>query len=210
VDALAKWPGSQEPNHAVRDCVPDNMRSQLTFFWGFNIAHGTEDTVFDEFATQPLRAQRYAEAMSWFSTGPGFEPLHILDNYPWEALGEATVVDIGGSHGSISIALAQRFPSIRCIVQDRPEVIAKGKMAVPQNVSSRVSFMAHDFFTEQPITGAEVYYFRWILHDWSDKYAIRILRALIPALKPEARIVVSEYILPDPGVLSPYQDRVFR
>jgi hypothetical protein len=29
--------------------------------------------------------------------------------------------------------------------------------------------------------GPEGYFLRWILHDWSDKYALKILRALIPA-----------------------------
>lgn len=48
---------------------------------------------------------------------------------------------------------------------------------------------------------ADVYFFKWIFHDWSDKYCIKILRALIPALKKGARIVVNEFIVPAPGTL---------
>lgn len=70
--------------------------------------------------------------------------------------------------------------------------------------------MAHEFFAEQPVQGADVYYFRCILHDWSDKYAIRILRSLIPALKVGARILLSEYVVPEPGEISSYQERVLR
>jgi len=53
-----------------------------------------------------------------------------------------------------------------------------------------------DFFTEQPSV-ADVYYFRWIFHNWSDKYCIQILRNLIPSLRPGARIVIHERVLPD-------------
>lgn len=70
--------------------------------------------------------------------------------------------------------------------------------------------MAHDFFTEQPVQGADVYYSRWMLHDWSDKYAIRILTSLIPTIKVGARILLSEYIMPEPGEMSSYQQRTLR
>ena len=70
-----------------------------------------------------------------------------------------------------------------------------------------MKFMAHDFFTEQPVVGADVYYFRWILHDWSDKYCTRILKALIPALKPGARIVLSERCLEPPCTVSHAQEK---
>ena len=137
--------------------------------------------------------------MSLFSTGEGYEPKYLLDHYPWAELGKATVVDVGGSHGPVAIAIAERFSDITCIVQDRPEVIADAK--TPAGLEQRVTFQAHDFFTEQPVKGADVYYFRWIFHDWADKYAAKILQALIPALKPGARIVINEYIVPDPGLI---------
>ena len=40
---------------------------------------------------------------------------------------------------------------------------------------------------------------RWILHDWIDSYAAKILRSLVPALEKakDSRIVVFEYVLPE-------------
>lgn len=166
--------------------------------------------MFTELGKDPSRAQRFAEAMSYFNTGTGYEPRYVLDNVPWASLGTATVVDVGGSYGSVAIALAERFPSLRCIVQDRPEVVVDGPGRVPSELANRVSFQPHDFFTEQPVKGADVYFFRWIFHDWSDKYCIRILRNLIPALKHGARIVINEYLIPEPGVLSAYTERELR
>ena len=59
--------------------------------------------------------------------------------------------------------------------------------------------MVHDFFKPQPVSGADVYFFRWIFHNWSDKYCIQILRNLIPALKRGARVIISDAVLPEPG-----------
>lgn len=50
---------------------------------------------------------------------PGLEPEHLVNGYPWAELGEATVVDLGGSHGAISCALARKYPSLKLIVQVR-------------------------------------------------------------------------------------------
>jgi SAM-dependent methyltransferase len=135
--------------------------------------------------------------MALFDHGPGYEPEHLLDHYPWTALGRATVVDVGGSVGHIAISIARRFPEITCIVQDRPEVLAAA--VVPKDLAERLRFEPHDFFNEQPVKHADVYYFRWILHDWADKYAAKILRALVPAMKPGAKVILSEYLIPEPG-----------
>ena len=148
--------------------------------------------------------------MTWFNTGPGLEPTYILNGFAWESLGNGVVVDVGGSHGAVCIAIARRFPSLCCIVQDRPEIVKLGRANLSSDLTNRVSFMEHDFFTEQPVKSADVFYFRWILHDWSDKYAIRILKALIPALKCGARIIINEHILPEPGALPTYQERFLR
>ena len=148
--------------------------------------------------------------MTYLSAGPGLEHHHILNGYDWASLREGTVVDVGGSHGSLSIAIAQKFPLLRCIVQDRPEVVRMGQDSLPSDIQGRVDFMAHDFFREQPIKDADVYVLRWILHDWSDKYAALILKQLIPALKPGAKILVLEQVMPGPGELSKYQENLYR
>lgn len=82
------------------------------------------------------------------------------------------------------------FPALSVVIQDLPEVIAQASPS-----ETHISFMTHDFFTPQPVV-ADVYLFRWILHNWSDKYCVRILRALVPALKPGARIVINEHVMP--------------
>ncbi|KAL8737029.1 MAG: hypothetical protein Q9181_002093 [Wetmoreana brouardii] len=177
---------------------------------GFNLAHNTDETVFDELAKFPDRAARYAGAMTWFSTGPGLEATHVVHAFPWETIQNGTVVDIGGSYGSISIAIAQQFPFLHFVVQERREVVEAGRAQLPSELQMRVTFAEHDFFREQPIKAADVYLLRWILHDWPDTYAIKILKALVPALRNGSRLCICEQVLPEPGTTSTYQARGLR
>lgn len=145
--------------------------------------------------------------MSWFSTGPGLEPSHIVNGFDWKFLKAGTVVDIGGSLGCTSIAISREAPRMHCIVQDQPDVVSVGQAQLPLDMKGRVTFMEHDFFKQQPIKAAEVYLLRWILHDWSDTYAIRILRALTPALTHSSKILICEHVMPEPNSVSTYEAR---
>ena len=119
----------------------------------------------------------------------------LVHTYPWEAIGGSkTVVDVGGSTGFVSAAIAQQRADLRFIVQDTPKTIYGAERHLPPKLDRRVTFMAHDFFEEQPIK-AEVYLFRHILHNWPDKDALRILKAVIPALEPGSKILINDRIL---------------
>lgn len=190
VDAVMKWPYSEEPTHT-----------------GFSLANNTKDSMFVELEKYPERARRFANGMKMFSMRPGFENEHIVEGYDWATIGTGLLVDIGGSNGSLSIAIAERFPEIRCIVQDLPQVVMSAE--VPPALANRFQFIAHDFFNEQKLS-ADIYLLRWVLHNWSDKYSIKILRNLIPALKHGAKVLIVEACLPEPGVLSPLEEREIR
>lgn len=104
------------------------------------------------------------------------------------------MVDVGGGHGAVSMALAKATTHMNFVVQDLPNTATQGEKLLPTSLQGRVSFMAHDFFEEQPVKCADVYFLRYILHNWSDKYARRILKSLIPALKDSSRIVCYEFL----------------
>lgn len=169
---------------------------------GFSLAHNTNDTMFEYLDKNPDKAKRFARAMRSFSSSLGHQAFVVIKGYAWESLGQGLVVDIGGSQGHVSIALAQSYPSLSFIVQDRGEVIKGAAEALPGDLSHRITFMAHDFFTDQPVK-ADVYLLRRVLHDWSDSHCINILQGLVPSLKKGARIIVNDGIMPDPGKL-PY------
>ncbi|PVH94145.1 S-adenosyl-L-methionine-dependent methyltransferase, partial [Periconia macrospinosa] len=107
------------------------------------------------------------------------------------------VVDVGGSHGAISLALAEGFPDLRFVVHDLHSVISESS-AFPENaITSRISVMTHDFFTLQPFAGAGVYYYRCIFHGCAQGYVVRKLRTLIPALKKGAFVMINDFCVTD-------------
>ena len=184
------------------------IRSLIVFIIkGFSLANNTDKPMFEFFEEHPDRMNGFKDAMSFLQNAPGLENSHVINGFDWASLGHGLVVDVGGSHGLVSQDLAKAFSSLRFMVQDLPQVIDDAKTKVPPEIADRVTFMAHDMFTEQPIKDADVYYLRWILHDWSDKYCVKIMRALIPALKSGARIVISERCLEPPCTLPLRQER---
>ncbi|KAL8949400.1 MAG: hypothetical protein Q9222_004483 [Ikaeria aurantiellina] len=166
--------------------------------------------VFRALAHHTDRAAVFAGAMQWHARLPGFSTDYLVQPFPLGSSGKVTVVDIGGGLGHASQALARHYPSINCIVQDSPAVTMQGQEELPGDLQGRVSFQAHDFFQTQPVQGADVYLLRLVLHDWSDKYSKMIIRALIPALGPKARIVVNDRVVPKQGEAPYLQEREAR
>ncbi|KAI0100071.1 putative O-methyltransferase [Nemania sp. FL0031] len=189
VDALKKWPSAEEPNQT-----------------GFSLANNTTDSFYTELSKNPERARRFAGAMSFFTTGEGYSLRHLTEGFDWSAIGSGTVVDVGGSEGDAAFAIADKYRDIQLIVQEVPEVVEISK----EQPGLNVKFMAHDFFKEQPVKNADVYLYRWILHNWPDKYCIQILNSLIPALKPGARVLIMDFLMPPPLVLPNSIDRKLR
>lgn len=194
VDAMVKYPGSQEPGEA-----------------GFTVAWRHEGTpMFMEIGKNPARAKRFGGAMSSLTGGEGYEVDYLVNGYPWADFGDATFVDIGGSHGFVCVALAKKFPRMKFVVQDLPKTVADGPSKIPPELSDRIKFQAHDFYTDQPVKDADIYFFRWIIHNQSDKYGTKMLQALIPALKPGAKIIINDNCLPKPNTVDMWDEKITR
>ena len=153
-------------------------------------------------AQDHIRAKRFAGTMSMASP----ESLAFLSSAPiWQTLrATATVVDVGGSRGHVSAFLAQSFPNIHFIVQDLPSTTVDAEPAqsyvLPEDMKEIVRVMEHDFFEPQPVQGADVYLFRFVFHNWSDGYCVKILRALLPAMRSGVKIVVNDHYAGGRGV----------
>ena len=60
----------------------------------------------------------------------------------------------------------------------------------------QVTVQAHNFFSPQPVKNADIFLLRYILHDWSNKGAIEILRRLREAAIPgKTKVVVIDGVL---------------
>lgn len=101
------------------------------------MANNSSKSMFDIFADHPDRGARFGR---YFSKPEPVANDEILDNYPWS--GKQLVVDVGGSHGNVAIAIAKRFPEVQCVVQDLPGSVAEGAARLPAELRDRVTFMA--------------------------------------------------------------------
>ncbi|KAL4734142.1 6-hydroxytryprostatin B O-methyltransferase [Aspergillus similis] len=131
--------------------------------------------------------------------------LHVAHAYDWNTV--QTLVDVGGSEGHVAAVIAKAFSHIHITVQDRPEIISKARQRVHQN--PRVTFEQHDFFMLQPRI-ADAYLLRLILHDWNDADCTRIIRQISSAMRPRARLLIMDAVLPEPREGSLQTERQLR
>lgn len=203
------WPAASQTIPAIERNPAASEATQT----GFCLANNTTDVepMFATFGKSPLRAKRMGGAMVSLTGGEGYELSYLIDNYDWASLDAkaATIVDIGGSHGFVCVALAERYPNLKFVVQDLPKTVASAPTLSPE-IAPRITFQAHDFHTAQPVKGADIYLYRWILHNHSDKYAVNMLRQLIPTLKRGAKVLINDHCLPEPGMETMWDEKIIR
>ncbi|KAK8204818.1 O-methyltransferase-domain-containing protein [Phyllosticta capitalensis] len=202
IDAIEKYgPAAQEPSQSA-----------------YGLAYNTKGKDFYTYLTDeggPERVARFSRAMKAINDNAGYGTQNVADAYDWASLGKAKLVDVGGSRGHNSMTIAQKNPEMTFVVQDLESVIKEANATVvpslPSNLAGKVSFQAYDFFGEpQPVHDADVYFLSLILHNWADKYATKILKSIVKAMKPGARIFILDGVLPSPGTIPIAQDRALR
>jgi len=126
----------------------------------------------------------------------------VIHEFPWKELGNgATVCDVAGGVGNISLQLAKAYPNLRLILQDLPERIQQAKNEVwpkecPEAIAERrITFEPIDFFKSSPVPDCNVYFLKNIIHDWPDAESIKILSGVKKAMAPHSRVLLHEYIL---------------
>lgn len=102
----------------------------------------------------------------------------------------------------MSVELAKSYPKLKFVVEDYKRNVELGAAQLPSELTDRVKFVPHNFFDLQPVAGAEVYILRHICHDWSAENSVKIIRQIVPAMKPGSKILLVEI------VVSPSKDRV--
>jgi O-methyltransferase domain len=109
--------------------------------------------------------------------------------YDWSRF--ARIADIGGGIGTQLVAILDARRSCHGILFDQPSAIQQA----PEH--DRMVRMGGDFFQSVP-GDADACTLRWIIHDWADSPAIAILANIRKAMKPTARLMVIEEIVPEP------------
>lgn len=115
-----------------------------------------------------------------------------LESYPFGKF--QSVYDIGGGYGHMVQALLAKYPSMKGLVYDLPEVIDAIKANNPSLDTSRCELKAGSFFDSIP-TGGDAYLLKSIVHDWEDKKAEQILRNCHKAMDQDSRLLLIEVVI---------------
>lgn len=149
--------------------------------------------VFAYFAAHPEVDRVFNEAMTSY-TGRLAEAVPAV--YDFSAF--RTIVDVGGSYGTLLAAILQCTPGARGVLFDQPHVIAAAEAHLAAvGVTERCTTVGGDFFTAVP-AGGDAYLLSQVLHDWDDERAATILRQCRRVMPAHGKLLIVEIVIP-PG-----------
>ena len=122
------------------------------------------------------------------------------------------LVDVGGGHGVLARAVLEANPQMRGVVFDLPGVIDGARTYLMQaGLIDRCEAIAGDLFEAVP-AGGDAYLLSWILHDWDDQSAARILANCRAAIREGGRLLAIEMVIPsgEHAPTSPDLDRLVK
>jgi hypothetical protein len=194
-------------SNVLRSDEPDSMRSMALFLcegphwtaWGeflysvrtgrsaFERAHGLRP--FEYMERDQTFACIFDDAMTRLTSK---ELAAIHPHLDVSAI--KTLVDVGGGHGALLLSCLQRNASQRGILFDAPAVLAKAQpLLEASGVADRCELISGDFFRSIP--RGDGYVMKYILHDWSDEEALRILQSIHRAAAPGTPLFVLETVI---------------
>jgi O-methyltransferase domain/Dimerisation domain len=148
--------------------------------------------LFDYLAQRPEEAAQFSEAMVGIH---GAEPPAVAEAYDFSK--DGTVVGVGGATGNMLAHILARYPQPRGVLFDRPHVVTEAPALLrARGVEDRVLIERGNFFESVP-AGGDVYILSHIIHDWSEEQCLTILGNCRKAMKPGAKLLIVEFVLPE-------------
>jgi SAM-dependent methyltransferase len=195
----------------LRSNVPGSMRDSAIVFtapghwlpWGRlaeAVRHGERQTVaalgqelFDYYATNPCEGSAFTGTMATHSDPIAEELAQTLDTSA-----VTHVVDIGGASGTIIGALLEANAALLGTILERADVVPRAEAALAERgLSSRCRVIEGDFFKSVP--EADLFILKYIVHDWDDQQSVKLLSNCARALRPNGRVILIEWVMPEHG-----------
>ena len=170
--------------------------------WG-NLMHSvkTGEIAFDNFlgmdiwqyfAQNPEDASVFNDSMSGMTAAANDA---IMSVYDFSQFGK--VIDIGGGHGGLITSILKKNPQTKGVLFDAPVVIEGARPKLESaGLADRCETVAGNFFEAVP-AGGDAYVMKWIIHDWEDEKAIRILKNCREQMQPNGRLIVVDCVVPE-------------
>jgi hypothetical protein len=120
----------------------------------------------------------------------------LLEAYDFSGIG--TLVDIAGGHGAVLCEVLSRYPKMKGILFDIPNVIQEATCHICNlKMEDRCQTISGDFFETVP-AGGDAYYMQHIIHDWDDEPALKLLGNCRRALegRPDGLLLIVDSVVP--------------
>jgi hypothetical protein len=186
VRSQALWSGSEAYRRTWGDLAYSVRTGEPAF------VHVYGKPFFDYLAEQPAFARIFNDVMTSASSdeGAAIAAGHDFSGY-------RRIVDVGGGHGALLAAVLDRYPGPLGVLFDLPEVVETAHGTIDRHIAAgRVVKVAGDFCEAVP-PGADAYLLKWIIHDWDDEAAIRILTNCRTVMAPTGKVLLVEVVIPE-------------
>jgi SAM-dependent methyltransferase len=212
VNVFAERPGRRfaltPSSRLLRTGVPGSMRSVAVLAgegwrraW-YDLPHAVRTgrpaferlyggSLYDWLATERTASRRFDEAM----------------RYKWETLREevlaafdfssaSPIVDVGGGSGMLIEAIVDRCADAEGVLIETAVIAAEARRRLRDaGLGRRCRVVAGDFLNSVP-KGGDLYILAFVLHNWDDRRAARILRNCRRAMADGGRVLVLESVVP--------------
>jgi len=150
--------------------------------------------VFEYLDRHPDHARVFGESMSNLSA---VENPAIVAAYDFSRFQK--IIDVGGGHGSLLAAILSANPKLTGILYDNPRVVenARKQPHMTKDVAARMEIVGGDFFEKVP-SGADAHVMKYIMHDWNEERAVKILSNCKKAIAKNGRLLIVDTVIP-PG-----------
>ncbi len=165
--------------HSVQSGEPGFRQAHGCGFWDYLEQHPEAGTLINE---------SMAAASSFIASA-------LVRSHEFGSL--QRVVDVGGGLGTLMRAVLDANPRAEGVVLDLPGVIGGTRARLEQwGLADRCRAVAGDFLEAVP-TGGDAYVLSWILHDFDDDAAVRILSNCRRAMVDSGRLLAIELVAAD-------------
>jgi O-methyltransferase domain len=151
---------------------------------------GLHDATFYEYlAEHPKIAAVFNRFMT---TQSNLHNAAVVDAYDFSDI--QTLVDVGGGQGAMLAAVLRRYPAMKGILFDLPDVAASGRLAM-SGFADRCEVSAGDMLKSVP-AGGDAYIIKRVMMDRRDEEARGILRNCASAMTRGGKIIIVDPMLP--------------
>jgi hypothetical protein len=176
-----RWYAYGHLDHTLRTGEPGFVAAHARGFWDYLAGH-------------PDAAASFEESMARIGTARDQAIVASVDFGRF-----STVVDVGGGRGGFLRASLAAHSHLRGVLFDLPSVIEGAREGLEQaGLAGRCDLVAGDFREMVP-RGGDAYLLSWILHDWDDVAAAKILQRCREAMDGGKSLFVAEMVVPEQG-----------